>query len=797
MSKPYYVEIVEKVFEKTKDMRTDEFKWLGKIIQRWDAVDKVTGKPLFTLDLVNRIRDAVFLYTVRTKYAHARIKKIDVSDAARYPGVIRVITAKDIPGVNDVGYVIPDQPLIADKKVRYIGDTVAVIVAENYHAAVEAADLVSVEYEPLRPILDPLEIVEWGGLREKEHELIHEERGSDVVSRYKIRRGDIKKAEQEAAVIVENEYRTPFQEHAYLEPEAAIAWVEADGSVSIIASTQCPFDVRKAVSQVLGLPFNKVRVRVPLLGGGFGGKEDVANDIASKAALAAVLTGRPAIIFHTREESIIGHSKRHPMIARYRHMARRDGTLLGVEAEIILDTGAYASLGPFVGWRAIVHSTGPYKVPNAKVDLAVVYTNHVYAGAFRGFGSPQVTFAFERQMDLLAEELGIDPVDLRLKNILRNGDRTVHGQLLDHGVGLEEAIKKVVEASNWYEKRKLYGKPQGNIVRGIGISAFYHGNSIGAEGADFSTATIIINRDGTITYRTGLTDFGQGAQQGIMNIIAEVLGVPPSYIHLEPPDTSATPDAGPTVASRSTVMGGNAALVAAYRLRERLNKLAAELLGCSEDEIVIDAPDVYCRSDKSLHMTWQELVEQAFWKGVPLQEFGYFRAPPAEWDEETGQGAPYMHYTFGAVVTEVVVDLETGVVRVERAYTAYDIGRVINRVGAELHAEGGFIQGMGYALMEDIYHSKEGYVYNKTLSTYHVPLMLDTPEEIKSFFVEAGFKRGPFGAKGLGEPSITGIAASIANAVAHALSAGKLINAIPLTPDRVYMVIKKKGLNPF
>lgn len=798
MSRPEYVEIVEKVFDKTRSKPTKEFKYIGKEILRWDAISKIRGEKIFVADLINLFKNPVFVYSVRTKYAHARIKKIDVSEAEKYPGVIKVLTYKDIPGINDVGYVIPDQPLIADRKVRYIGDTLALVIAESLENARDAGDLVNVEYEPLEVILDPLKIVEWGGLREKEHTLIHDERGSDVVSRYKIRAGDIRKAEQEAALVIENEYRTPMQEHAYIETEAAIAIPEPNGGVTIYAKTQCPFDTRKAVAQVLGLPFNMVRVIVPCLGGGFGGAEDVGNEIAAKAALAALVTKRPAVVLFTREESIIGHAKRHPMIARYKHMAARDGTLLGVEAEIILDTGAYASLGPFVGWRAIVHSTGPYRVKNAKIDLAVVYTNKVYAGAFRGFGNPQVSFAVERQMDLLAEELGIDPVEIRLKNALRNGDRTVHGQLLDHGVGLVDAIQKAVEVANWYEKRRLYAGQKGLLRRGIGIAVMYHGNSIGAEGADFSSATIIIQRDGSILFRTGLTDFGQGSIQGIVNIIAETLGVPPTYIKVEWPDTAATPDAGPTVASRSTVMGGNAALVAAYRLRQRLNRLAAELLGCDPEKIVIDAPDVYCSDDPENKITWQELVEQSFWKGVPLQEFGYFRAPPAEWDEETGQGAPYMHYTFGVIISDVEVDMETGVVRVKEAVTAYDIGRVINKTGADLHAIGGYIQGMGYALMEDLYYSSDGKVYNVNLSTYHVPTALDIPEKITPIWVEAGFRRGPYGAKGLGEPSIVAIAPSIANAVAHALGGGievsKDVNKIPLTPDYIYSIIKKHKL---
>lgn len=787
---PEYVRIVEEVFEKFKGK---PLYYVGKHSIRWDTLAKITGKGLFTADFIKLYKNIVWVYSVRTKYAHAWIKSIDVSEAAKYPGVLRVITAKDIPGVNDVGYVLPDQPLIAEKKVRYIGDTVALIVAEDPYVAREAGELVHVEYEPLPVYTDVEQVIDVMTLKEKPHERIHEERDSDIVAHYKIRTGNVDKAFKKADVIVENKYRTPMQEHAYLEPEAALAIPEADGSITIIASTQCPFDVRRAVARVLNLPQNMVRVIVPLVGGGFGGKEDVVNEIGAKAALAAYLTRRPAIVVHTREESIIGHSKRHPAVMWYKHAAKKDGTLLAVEAHIVLDTGAYASLGPFVAWRAIVHSTGPYRVENARIDSLAVYTNTVYSGAFRGFGNPQVHFAVERQMDILAEELKMDPVELRLKNLLRAGDKTVHGQLLTeaHGVGLEEALKKAVEVADWYNKRRLYSSQTGTLRKGIGVALMWHGNSIGAEGADYSSATLIINRDGSITFRTGLMDMGQGSLWGLVLIAAEILGVPPSYFKIEQPDTASTPDAGPTVASRTTVMGGNAVLVAAYKLRKKLNEVAGRMLGCNPDDIEIRAPDVYCRSDPGKKTTWQAVVEQSFWDGVPLQEFGYYRAPPAKWEEETGHGEPYITYTFGAVISEVTVDMETGVVKVDRIVTAYDIGKVINPVGAELHAEGGAIQGMGYAIMEEIMHDKNGVVLNPNLSTYYIPTIKDAPEVIP-IFVESGYKRGPFGAKGLGEPSINAIAPSIANAISHAL--GIQFFEIPITPHRIYLELKKRGL---
>ncbi len=789
-SLPEYIRIVEEVFEKFKGK---PLLYVGKHSVRWDALAKVTGKALFTADYLKLLRNVVWVHSVRTKYAHAYIKKIDISEAARYPGVLRVITAKDIPGINDVGYVIPDQPLLAHKKVRYIGDIIALVVAEDPYAAREAGEKIYVDYEPLPVYTDVEQIVDVKTLKEKTHTRIHDERDSDIVAHYKIRAGNVEKAMKEADVIIENKYRTPMQEHAYMEPEAAIALPEPDGGITVIASTQCPFDARKAIARVLGLPQNMVRVIVPFIGGGFGGKEDVVNEVGAKAALAAYLTRRPAVVVHTREESIIGHSKRHPAVMWYRHAAKKDGTLLAVEANIVLDTGAYASLGPFVAWRAIVHSTGPYRVYNARVDSIAVYTNNVYSGAFRGFGNPQVHFAVERQMDILAEELKMDPVELRLKNILRVGDRTVHGQLLteQHGVGLEEALKKAIEAADWYNKRKMYSNQTGLIRKGIGVALLWHGNSIGVEGADYSSVSIIINRDGTITFRTGLTEMGQGSLWGLVLMAAEILGVPPSYFKIEQPDTASAPDSGPTVASRSTVMGGNATIVAAYKLRKRLNEVAARMLECSPDDIEIKAPEVYCRSDPDKKTTWNDVVEQAFWLGVPLQEYGYYRAPPARWDEETGQGEPYITYTFGAVVAEVTVDLETGQIIVDRLVTAYDIGKVINPVGAELHAEGGAIQGMGYAIMEEIIHDKNGHVKNANLSTYYIPTIKDTPEIIP-IFVESGYKRGPFGAKGLGEPSVNGIAPAIVNAISHAV--GIQFREIPLTPHRIYLEAKKRGL---
>jgi len=779
-----YVQIVEEVFHK----KPKEYLVIGKTVKKYNSLELALGKPVYLADYINRFKELLWLKTVRSPYAHAKIKRIDFSEALKLKGVVGVVTADDVPGSKNIGYVLPDQPVLAYDKVRYHGEGIAIIAAVEKEIAEEAVSLVKVEYEPLPVLLDPLKALKPDAPK------IHDK--GNILTRFKIRRGNIEEGFSKADAVVEGEYRVNQQEHAYIETEGVIAIPEPDGTITLIINTQCPFDVRRDVSRATGLSFNKIRVIVPMIGGGFGGKEDVLNIIGARAAIAAMKFRKPVVLIHDREECVLDHSKRHAGIMRYKHGATKDGKLVAVQGEIILDTGAYASLGPFVLWRATVHSVGPYVVPNAKIDSVLVYTNKLYAGAFRGFGCPQVAFAVERQMDKLAEKLGMDPLEFRLKNILREGDQTVHGQLLDHSVGLEDILERLGKASNWKQKRAEYEKfnreTKGVIRKGIGLAIWWHGNSIGAEGADYSSAVIIINRDGTITYRTNITDFGNASPQGHIMIVSEILGVPLEYIHIERPDTSAAPDAGPTVASRGQVMGGNAALVAAYKLRQRLNQVAADMLECSPDEVVIKAPDVYCKSDPSKRISWRDLVEECFWRGVPLQEIGYYRAPRAIWDDETGQGQPYFTYTYVGAIAEVEVDIETGKVRVTKLYGAFDIGKVINRVGLELHAEGGAIMSMGYALTEEVKYDENGLVMNPNLYAYYVPTILDVPDSIEYEFIEAGFKRGPFGAKGFGEPSVEPWHPAIANAIAYALKVD--VNEIPATPERIYRLLKKAGL---
>ena len=749
---------------------------IGRRVRRYNALDMVLGRPIYLADKLGSVGGVVWLKTVRSSYAHALIRGVNYSDALKLSGVVGVVTHRDIPGFKYVGYVTPDQPLLAVDRVRFYGEPIALVGAEEPEIAEEAAERVKVEYDPLPVVLDPIDAMKPDAPK------IHD-RGN-VFAHFKIRRGDVEEGFSRADVVVENTYRTAQQEHAFIETEGAIAIPGPMGEVTIIANAQEPYEAQRLVSSVLNIPRSKVRIVVPMVGGGFGGKVDVVMELCARAALAAAKFGRPAALIHSREESIIGHTKRQSTVLKYRHGATGDGLLTAVEGELIYDGGAYASSTMFVLWRATVHSVGPYRVPNAKIDSYAVYTNKVYAGAFRGFGNPEVAFAVERQMDVLAGRLGMDPVEFRVRNMLREGDETVHGQVLDHPVGLPEIVSYLRRASGWSRKRAEYGGGGSSGVRkGIGFSIWWHGNSLGVEAADYVAAYVMINKDGSVTYRPGLIDMGTGNLQGHVMMISEILGVPTDYIHVEEVDTSTIPNSGPTVASRSTVVGGNAVIKASIELRRRVEGVAAEILGCKPSDVVIKAPDVYCRSNPGRRVSWGKLVEIAYWRGVPMFSIGYHYVPRAEWDVERGRGVPYITYTYVGAVADIEVDVETGKVRVRNLYGAFDAGRIVNRAGAELQVEGGAVMAVGYALMERVIYGDDGRVMNTDLSTYLVPTIKDASFNIKYEFVEKEFKGGAFGSKALAEPAFLAWHTAIANAVAHAVGAN--VDELPITPEKV------------
>ena len=410
----------------------------------------------------------------------------------------------------------------------------------------------------------------------------------NIFTHYKIRTGDIEKAFQEADLIIENEYQTNYQEHLYLEPQGALA-VPEEKAITIYSSTQCPFYVQKAVAKVLGIPRSRVRVIVTTVGGGFGGKEDVPSWVAAEAAVLAWITKKPVLMEYDREEDLETTSKRHPGYIRYKSAFKKDGTLLGIKVEYIIDAGAYSTLSPAVIFRGTVHALGPYKTPNVWIDGYAVATNKVPTGAYRGFGSPQVIFAYEQQIDEAAYKLGLDPAEIRLKNGWELGDKIPTGQILRYSVGLKDTIRKAIEVSNWHKKREEYSKDKGTKRRGIGMATIFYGVGLGAAGKilERSGATVQVTPDGSVIVVVGTSEMGQGMRTALAQIAAEALGVTVDRVYLPEADTLVVPDSGPTVASRATLMSGNAIINAAETIKKNLLKVASEELGIPADRLEI------------------------------------------------------------------------------------------------------------------------------------------------------------------------------------------------------------------
>jgi len=741
-------------------------------LTRIDAIEKVTGRTKYTSDMVDV--NALYLRIVRSSYPHALIKRIDTSTAQKIGGVVRVITAKDVPGANEVGFFIQDQPLFCDKKVRFIGDAIAMVIAETPEAAELGVQAVEVDYEQLPGIFDPKEALRDGSVK------IHD--AGNLLDHYFVRKGNVEEAFRKADIIVKGTYKTPVQEQAYLETEDALAYYTEDG-VTVIGSLQCPFAVEKAVKLVLGKAVPNVRIVLAPTGGAFGGKEDAPDEVCARAALAAYLTKKPALLAFSRKESIIFHPKRHPMIIEREMGCTKDGKVTAVRANILVDGGAYASLSPRVLFQAVCLVAGAYDVPNVDVDGVVAYTNNVPMGAFRGFGKPQALYSAELQMDEAAEKLGMDPFEFRRKNILRIGSKTATGQPLTSSVGLEECLLRAAEESSWKSKRTTYSK-QDDVYRGIGMSCMIHPTSLGPLGVDVGSAIVEVADDGSVIVRTGMTEYGQGIYTGFVKIVARVLGLEPAKIKIEMPDTILALDSGPTVASRSTVMGGKALYLAAKQLQQKMADVASQLVSTTPNDLVFENDSIRSKSS-GRRMSFTELVSECRRRAVKLREEGWNRATGIYWDKEKGQGSPWTSYSWAVHVAEVEVDRETGKVDVLNYVAVHDSGTALVPTQFKSQIYGGVVQGLGYALMEELLIDR-GKIMNPSFLDYHIPTAADIPK-IKAILVEAPDENGPFGAKGIGEPPIEPVAGAIANAVYNAI--GFPIREFPYTPERVRMAI--------
>jgi len=751
-------------------LNRDEFLVVGKNVVRTDALDKTLGRALYTADYVPR--DTAVVKVVRSPHPHASIEGIDARGALEVPGVITVLTARDIPGENQIGYALPDQPFLNSEKVHFVGDPVALVVAQDEGSALEGVDAMAVNYSPLPSVFDTADALSDGS------PLVH--KGGNIAVTTKIRKGDVAKGFSDAKVVVEDLYDTPYQDHMYMEPEAAYAIPEGAKKITVIGGMQSPFLVREKVAHVLGWDLNRVRIIQALTGGAFGGKDDMGPLACAKAALAAVKTGKPAALIFDRDESVAYSNKRFPARIRYKSGADEEGKITAIDVDITLECGAYANRAPFWLWRQTAHAAGPYEVHNASIDGRAVYTNKVFGGSFRGFGDLALHFAAESQVDRLAVELGMDPVELRLKNVLRPGSKTTCDQLLDHSVGIEECLIKVAEASSWKTRKK---RSEGSRVTGFGVGCAYHGISTSRSTPDWSAASLILNQDGSLTYRTGICELGQGAPIGHAKIVAEITGAPMESIRIEVPDTDSTPNAKPTHGSRGLMLGGTAAADAAIKLRERLVKVAADMLGCPEEDVELRDGKALKRSEPSENIGLPEVAEEIYIRGISPAVYGFYASPKRYFDPETGLGVNYSVYTFAASVVEVEVDIETGRAEVVRVWPAMDVGRAIDPLVIEGQIHGAVSQGIGFALMEDL-KLKDGVVLTPGFKDYVVPSALDTPWIDETIIVEEPYMHSAFGAKGVGEPAIISIVPAISNAIYDAT--GVRMRDLPITAERLY-----------
>jgi CO/xanthine dehydrogenase Mo-binding subunit len=731
---------------------------IGKSVKRIDAFGKVTGETLYPGDV--NLSNQVYMKILFANHPHALIRSIDISRAESFDGVIAVYTAKDVP-VNEYGLIMPDQPvlcgpgsskLFADR-VRFVGDQVAIVIGETEEIAARGRDLIKVDYEDLSVVTNPVHAMEGDTFQ------LHPDRDSNIFCHYRIRKGVYEDDESgenvfdNADVIIEGEYRTPAQEHAYLQPEAGIGYLDEEGRITVQVAGQWTHEDQEQIAHALGLPLDRVRVIYPAIGGAFGGREDMSVQIVLALAVWRLHErgiDRPVKVIWSREESIIGHHKRHPYVIRTRWGATSEGKLLAAQAEVIADGGAYAYTSTKVLGNATLMCTGPYDIPNIKVDGYAVYTNNIPGGAFRGFGGPQGAFAAETQMNRLAEELGIDPVDLRLKNVLREGSLLSVGTPLPKGVSMPQVIEKCaaeVKLSPMHQEEII--KP--HIRRGTGFACAFKnvGFSFGFPEQCWATVELhgSMEIERAIVHHAG-ADVGQGAHTIMAQMAADSLNISLEKIELVVSDTAYTDDSGSVSASRMTFMAGNSIIGACGLALEN-----------------------WKQEDRPAMATYQ-----------------YIPPSTTPYDPQTGKSEPNFAYGYVAQAATVEVDTETGHVRILDVISADDVGKAVNPQQVQGQIEGAVVQAAGYTILED-FVQKEGYVQTQHLSTYLIPSILDIPDDVHSLILEYPDPIGPWGARGMAEMPFLPLAPAVIAAVHDAT--GVWFHEFPLTPERILVGLGK------
>jgi len=734
---------------------------VGRSLEKTDAREKVTGEALYPGDI--NLPGQTYLKTLFAGKPHAIIQSIDTTAAENHPGVLAVLTARDVP-VNEYGLIMPDQPVLCGPgsskpfadRVRFIGDQVALVIAEDERSAAEAVKLIKVDYKELPVVTDALKAKEEPGA------LVHPDRDSNVFCHYQIRKGDVDSGFKAADVIIEGNYVTPVQEHAFLQPEAGVSFIDEEGRVTVMVAGQWAHEDQEQIAHALDLPLDKIRVIYPAIGGAFGGREDMSVQIVLALAawrLSQKGINRPVKTIWSREESIIGHHKRHPYFIKTRWGATRDGKITAAEVELVTDGGAYAYTSTKVMGNATLMCTGPYEIPNVKVDSFAVYTNNIPNGAFRGFGGPQGAFEAESQMSKLAEALKIDPVELRLRNVLKEGSLLSVGTPLPKGVSIDKVIQACAEKAGWTRASTGWQAPElqndaGQMTRkGLGFACAYKNVGFSFGAPERCTAKVELHGkqdiEQAILYHAG-ADVGQGAHTIFKQFLAEALGIPIEKVVLIASDTARTGSSGSASASRMTFMAGNSILGAAKAALEKWN---------SEERPAI-------------------------------VEFEYRPPKTTPFDPQTGKCEPNFSYGYVAEAVKLEVDTETGKIHISQVICADDVGKAVNPILVRGQMEGAIVQAQGYTIMENFIQD-DGYTKTPTLSTYLIPTIMDIPDRVDSLIIEEADSIGPMGARGMGEMPYLPFAPAVISAVRSAT--GVWFEEFPLTPERVIIRLQEEG----
>ncbi|KXS45285.1 MAG: molybdopterin binding aldehyde oxidase and xanthine dehydrogenase [Candidatus Frackibacter sp. T328-2] len=771
-------------------------KVVGTNVKRKDGIEKVTGSAKYTDDL--KFSNMLYGKVLRSPHEHAKIVSIDTSRAEALPGVKAVITGKDFPNVT--GLYIGDRTVLAIDKVRFIGDPVAAVAAESLEIAERALQSIDVEYEELPSLVDPKESMEekelliHENINDYDHaDFIHPVKDTNISNHFKLRKGDADKAFEEADHIYEEEFEVPMVQHVPIETHVSVAQSQLNGKLNIWSSAQSPDALRELVGVVFEMPLNQIRVDSVPIGGGFGGKAGLNPETPIAVALSKLVLGCPVKITYTRAEEFECATARPGIIARFKTGVKEDGDIIAQEIEYIWDGGAYNDYTVNVSKTGGYSCAGPYEIPNVKADSYCVYTNRPVTGAYRGFGMCEIHWGIEQHIENIAEDLGLTPLEMRLKNALKDGSKNVTGEELSD-VGYSETLELAAEQIELDEKEDT-GNP--TKVRGKGIAGGYKGPSTPPNAA--SSALIQVLADGSINLLITATDIGQGAYTALAQMAAEALGVSIDTINVSTPNTDYTPYEWQTVGSRTTFSVGNAIINAAEDARNQLFDYASEDLGVDEEDldmedgIIFDTTDPD-NTDKQAPISKYAIgimYEDGSGRGGQVIGRGVYIPEGVSNLDENGQGRTVNHWTYGCHAAEVEVDTETGQVEVLNMVTTFDVGKAINPELVEGQLEGGLVQGFGTALFEEFVYDG-GKLLNKSFVDYKIPTAMDIPN-IETNIVENALGHGPFGARGVAEPAMIPAAPAIANAVYDAI--GVRVKSMPITPEKILAALKEKEAN--